>query len=213
MKITVNDKSFECPGHWGEVTFKQFLALAEAGDDTAKILSVFSGIDSETIRKAKLKNVDVVLDHISFIHSTKMNLEIPSKILGFKVPDNLELETIGQFEDSKLIFRECPEGDELRRYPELVGTFVNPNYLEASDKEKDEFGKKFWHAPCEEVMAIGNFFLVKLIASRQNLKKTFRPRNTLLRRFRQALISYRARMGFMVRFYLWKRKLPTTGMS
>ena len=70
MKITVNDSSFNCPGSWAEVTFKQFLELAEAGDNTARILSVFSGIPEETIRKARLRNSDVVLDKIKFIQHT-----------------------------------------------------------------------------------------------------------------------------------------------
>ncbi len=213
MKITVNDSSFNCPGSWAEVTFKQFLELAEAGENTARILSIFSGVPEETIRKAKLKNSDIVLDQIKFIQNTKMSLELPSKILGFKVPHNLELETIGQYEDAKLIFKECPDGEELKRYPELIGTFVNPAYLESNDEDKDKFGKQFWQAPCEEVMAIGNFFLAKRIASKLNLKVNYHHRNTPLKKFKLALTNFRARMAFMVRFYSWKRRHLSTGTS
>jgi len=92
--------SKDIPMRWEEVSFRQFLELSKAGNDFAKIISVFTDIEPETLRKAEIKNLDQLLTAITFIN-TKPEPVIPKEIMGYPVPKDLGFESIGQIEDIK----------------------------------------------------------------------------------------------------------------
>ena len=80
MKITLelNGVKLEkdIPISWKEVTFKQFLQLLKCNDDMVKIISIFTEIEEETLRKAKIYNLDILINLLSFL-KTDMTLTIP----------------------------------------------------------------------------------------------------------------------------------------
>lgn len=216
MRIHVNGQPYEIPTSWDEVTFAQFLRIAQTTTDSERLAAI-TGLDAETIRNARIKNLDKVLRLLSFMNSAEGETGLPKRILGYEVPDNLELEQTGRYEDIKLIISTFPQDgklstESLTKYTEICGAIFQPDYLESDDKKKAEFAKKFLNAPCLEVMAIGNFTLMKLIELNLNTAKPFPKSNTLLRRFRLALIVWLRRSAFSLRFYLWKRRAGLTGM-
>lgn len=212
MKHLINDKEVDIPSSWPEVTFRKFIALAKAGDDLNGKIAVFTGLEYSLVRKAKIKNLDTIVQALAFTNGG-MNLSIPKSILGYRVPEKLEFETTGQFQDCDLIIKSAVEGKEIEKYPEIVGVYLMQNYLDSSDEEKQAFADKLWEAPCEEVVAIGNFTLSKFIVLRANTGRNFQRRNTPLRNFRLALIAWVKNGAFTLRYYLWKRKLHSTATN
>lgn len=212
MKITIELNRIkvtkEIPTSWDDVTFGQFLDLSQAGNDTAKILSVFTEIPEETIKKAKIHNLDLILNAISFVSKDQIKTVLPDKILGYKVPKNLQTETIGQYEDLKLEAAKIKDNskESLSIYTKFCAIYAVDPY---DYKEAERLAPAFLHAPCGEVVAIGNFTLLKLIESKditlsKALELHLRPK-----KWRLVLTAWRARLGFTVRYYLWRRKLPS----
>jgi len=216
MKVTIElnrvKVTKDIPISWDQVNFGQFLELSEAGKDIAKILSVFTGVEAETIRKAKIHNLDSILKVISFIEKENINSKIPDEILGHKIPQNLQFESIGQFEDLKLEAAKIKDNtkESLMAYTKFCAIYATNPY---DYKEAEKLAPTFLGAPCGEVVAIGNFTLLKLIESNDiTLSKALQQR-LHPKKWKLALIAWLARLGFTVRFYLWKRKLRSLERS
>jgi len=89
----------EIPTSWDQVTYGNFLKLTECGTDIAKIVSLFTGIDIDTLRKSKILNIEAVTGALSFLNVPMDALDIPDKVLGYDIPKNLEFESMGQYAD------------------------------------------------------------------------------------------------------------------
>jgi len=214
MKITIELNKVkvtrEIPVSWDKVTFRQFLELSEAGNDRAKILSVFTGIDPETLRKARITNFDKINALIGFVERNELDLsKVPDKILGYKIPKNLELETIGQFEDLKLQAKSIKDNskESLSAYTRMCAIYSVSPY---DWSEAERIAPYFMDAPCGEVLAVGNFTLMKLMPlSESGLKNLLKP-NSTPKKLKLVMTAWIKRLAFTVRYYSWKRKLHLT---
>ena len=218
MTIKINDQQHLFPTSWDKVTFGQFLNLHGA-KDSADVLSVFLNMSAPTLRRAYISNLTEVLRVLSFLDKPMPSI-IPISIKGFLIPKDLNFRSIGQFEDLKLLAKEVAPAkgeemtpDRMMTYIKIIAVYAMPNYNEAGPEERDEFSKQFLNSPAPEVLAIGNFTLAKLIELNLPAQLPFLKVNILMRRFRLVLKSWRARLGFWARYYLWKRKLHTKGMN
>lgn len=217
MKITIELNKVkvtkDIPISWEEVTFRQFLDLAEAGNDRAKILSVFTGIEPDTLRKARITNFDKINTLLGFVERNDISIDrIPQKILGYKIPKNLELETIGQFEDLKLQAKSITDNskESLAAYTRMCAIYCVSPY---DWSEAERIAPYFMDAPCGEVLAVGNFTLMKLMPlNKSGLKNLLKP-NSIRKRLKLAMIAYINRLAFTIRYYTWKRKLRLTEKS
>lgn len=220
MKFTVKPKkdgvdqepiSVDIPNAWHLVTWRQFVALSKAGSDQCKIIEAVTGIDSETIRAASIKNFDVLISCLSFM-TTEMNLIMPSTILGYKVPTNLEDEAAARFGDVQEIAQKFKEDDKignLEYYPLIAATYIVPSPY--NFKEADKLAERLQDAPCSEVMAIGNFTLLKLMKSSSGMLNSSHLEGTLRNRLRRATINWLQRLAFRIRYATWKRSLRSRG--
>lgn len=94
----------------------------------------------------------------------------------------------------------------LLKYCEIVAIYAMPNYEDASEQEKQDFIVQFHNAPCEEVMAVGNFTLMKLAALKMSIGSGYQNQGTLISRLRLGLKALLSRTAFSIRFAIWKRK-------
>lgn len=215
MKITATLNGVkitrDIPTSWDKVTFRNFVDLATIGDDMTKIISYFTVIDEATLKKAKINNLETVLSALSFL-SVPPDTTIPKTILGYKLPDNLELESIGQYEDVKtlLVKMQGMGNDAVNLYPVIVGTYAMKEY---DGLEVDKFSERFWNAPCGEVLAIGNFTVMKLSGLKKPSRKASPLVGILPKSWRLAIRGYLSNLAFSARYYLWKRKHHTQGTS
>lgn len=199
------------PIRYKELGFRKYVDLAFCEDEPVKVLSILLEHDEETLRKAKIFNLDEVLTLMSFLKKP-IELRLPKEILGYKIPRDLKFESMNRYADIQHIaesFGKDLTKEGLLQYAELVSIYAMPNYEEASDEEKQAFIEQFYNAPCEEVMAIGNFTLMKLTALRTSTSKDFQKAATLKSRSRLVLKAWLSRMAFSIRYAIWKRKLRT----
>jgi hypothetical protein len=193
----------EIPTKWEEVSFQKFLKLTTCGDDTVKIISLFTDIDEETLKKAKISNLESLITLLGFL-KTEMNLNIPDTCQGYKIPKNLEFETIGQYQDLKaeaLILSQTNSFDQYALFCAIYAT--NPYDY----KKAEELKSVFMDAPCTEVMAIGNFTLAKLAELTTGIKAKSLLPNIHRKKFWQGLTDWLRSLVFIARYYIWRRKL------
>lgn len=205
ITITVDQVVFErnLPTSWDEVTFGQFLKLEECGQDYAKIVGMFLGMDADIIRRAKIRDLDGILLKLRFLND-EVPLSLPKKMLGYDIPKDLGLETIGQFMDFKKdVAEERTPRERLARYATYCAMYACKPY----DWQKAEaMAPEFLNAPASEVLAVGHFTLLKLIGSATNTKNDSPRLRTRLRRFKQALKNWLRNTGIMLRYYIWRLK-------
>jgi len=199
--------SVEIPTSWQQVTFKQYLGLLEAGTDIVKVLSVLTGIEEELVRKAEIKNLSKVTACLHFMNKPIKYLT-PNTVLGHKVATNLDTESIAQFADLQEICKGFKEDDAKHNYslfPLIVATYAVSPY---DFKEAEKIQSKFLDAPCTEVLAIGNFTLVRLSALSSGIVPTSPQADTRPNRLKLALINWLQNLASSIRYYTWKRSLP-----
>lgn len=211
FKITLNGVTVEreIPNAWHLVTFDQFVKLAKAQDNMAEIISVFTGIDPEVVAKAEIKNFSVLMSCLSFMQ-TEMNLLMPSEINGMKVPKDIESEAIARYADIQEIVKKFNPDDKsanLEHYPAIVGTYLAPSPYDY--KQAEEIAKTLLNAPCQEVVAIANFTLLKLIASRSGMLNSSHLEGTLRNRLKRVIRLWLNRLAFTIRYNTWRRLLPS----
>lgn len=204
MKATINNKEFNLPTDWDQVTWGQFRQLAKSGNDIASILSVFTGIDVETLRQAKIVNLEHLILILSFINNHPTVDTLPDKILGHQIPKDLGMETIAQFEDLKKAILEAGN-NQFDFYGLYVATYcVKPYDWQQAEKIAPEFD----NAPCLEVLATGNFILLRLAVLLTDRKTTSLNFRTPLRRLKQALRKLTRLLGSLLRYAIWRLKHP-----
>lgn len=201
----------DLPTKWSEVTFETFCSIAEAKDDI-DVLAIITGLDRETLRKARIKNLDTILAMLAFL-KTPCPQNLPEKILGYPVHKDLSFETIGQYEDLRSDLNEHKDSsgmDQVKRYPLYCAIYACPQEYGEYDWERAEaMSKWFWKAPAGEVLAVGNFTLAKLTGLKLGIKTDFRIRLSPLKRLTLAFRLWLLRLGFMVRSFTWRKKQAT----
>lgn len=190
------------PTSWDDVTFKQFLKLVECGDDTTKIISLFTDIDESTLKLTKIYNLEIIISLLSFL-KTDVTMTIPTKCMGYAIPKNLELETIGQFEDLKAEAVQIAGTNNFEKYALFCAIYATNPY---DYKEAEKLSEVFLNAPCGEVLGIGNFTLRKLAGLIQGSKAKFPKVNIHKKNFLQVLTAYLKSLVFILPFYIWKKK-------
>ena len=209
MKITIElngvKQEREIPLSWDQVNFEQFLKLIKAGDDIAEILSIFTEVDADLLRKANIQNLEVIINLLSFL-KTDFEPVVPDKCLGYEIPKNLEFESIGQFQDLKLEAMDMKE--DITKYALFCSIYATKPYdFKEAEKRKDEFLK----APAPEVVGIGNFTLMKLVELINGIKPKLPLQSTPRKKFLRVLTVWRRSLVFTLRYYIWKRKLRIGG--
>lgn len=211
LTITRNEKqeslSFDMHTSWHEVNFRQFLGIIEAKNDIIQIVALFTGIEKELILKAQIHNLSQVVACLSFISKWPEYI-LPESIMGYKIPANLESESIAHYADLQDILKGFDEADHVKnhyKFPLIVATYcVKPyDFTKAATISEELF-----NAPCLEVLAVANFTLVKLNALSRGILKTSLPVATLRNKLRLGLRRWLITLDSTIRYYSWKRQLP-----
>lgn len=212
MKVTASLNGVkitkELPVRYSELGFKKYVDLAFCEKDPVKILSILTEHDEQTLRKSKISNLEEVLAVMSFLNQPMVPV-LPKEILGYKIPKDLKFESMNRYADLQHIagtFEKELNKEGLLKYAEIVSIYAMPNYEDSSEQEKQNFIEQFYNAPCEEVMAIGNFTLMKLAVLRMSTVNGYQNQGTLKSRLLLGLKALLSRMAFSIRFAIWKRK-------
>lgn len=216
MKVTfkLNGVKVEknLPTCWAETTFAQFMKLTKCGVDKAKILSVLTEIDEETLKKGQIANLETLLRLVSYVTNEAFDYTIP-KVLhlpdgGYQIAENLELTSLERYNDLEDIIKTFGDDnyENISKYPLICAIYaVNPYDY----KTAENLSKEFLNAPCTEVMAVGNFTLVNISGLRNIMPQIVQLEGSPLSRWRRGMRNFLKSLGYMARYYSWKRTLPS----
>jgi hypothetical protein len=203
----VTRQSIDLPDRWADIPFHKYIDLLDCKSDIAKMVSIFTAIDEDLVRKAQIHNLSQVVAGLNFLF-TEIQYVLPDEILGYKIPKDLESESIAQYSDLQEILKEFKQDDpkhNLSKFPLIVATYCVKPY---DFKIAEELQKIFFNAPCVEVMAVANFTLAKYTALNRGILPTSHPGDTLKTRLMLALRRWLINLDSTIRFYIWKKSLP-----
>ncbi len=196
----------DIPTDWDQVKFKDLLKLQNAKELTA--LSVFTGVYEETLKKAKIQNMDALINALSFIRKEVPLFKLPKKILDYEIRPDLGFEPFGRYTDIKDEIDKGKTGLELlEQYPLICAIYTHQG--EYNFKEAEKNLEQFLNAPCTEVLALGNFLLMKLLGLSKPTEKVFPLLRILPKRLRLVLKLWRSRLAFQLRYFFWRKKALT----
>jgi hypothetical protein len=206
--------SKEIPEAYHLLSWRKFISVAycdkyPVNERQSRIISALTDIPFEDILSAKIKNFDVFLSCISFLQY-EMTLIIPTTIQKYPVPTNIEDEAAARYGDIQEIINRFGENKlkNVELYPEIVSRYICPSPYDW--KIADKIALELQEAPCSEVMAIGNFTLTRLAASKNGILKTFPREATRLSKWKQVILIWLKSLDSSIRFALWKRSLPSS---
>lgn len=193
----------QIPVDWDGVTFRQLLAYTKAKDES-EVLSVFTGIEADTLRKAKVSNLQTLLAMLSFLKTQPIDYSLPKEIMGYKVSDDVEIEEIERYAALENILKSFKDGDpdNLEKYPLIVATYC-------CDLDKAQgMADYFMDAPAMEVLAVANFTQVNILVLSVITPIIVRLEGLPKTNWRQGLRNSIVRLAFSVSLFFLKRRLP-----
>lgn len=217
MKV-ITKATDKIPHSWDKVTFAQYLALNEAGNDYIKILSIFLDIDQETLKKAKVENFEAVIASLSFLKKEPIFYDQPLTLNGVKLPKDITWESTEQFEDMRLIISTLDDKqpiEQIKKFAEICAIYyqatVDGEY--DSNKAKERL-TEIYQMSCVEVISMGRFFFFKLVSSLTGTSVNSLKPITLARRKTLVILNWLKLSAFMERFkcYLtgiWSSRKPS----
>lgn len=215
VTITLNKKEHhrDIPTSWDQVTFKDFLQLDDCGQDIIKVIALLTRIDYEQLKVAKIKNMDTVIATLGFLNKPMVPPDAQGikTILGYPLPKNLEFEQVQMYLDLKNYVNEAQKltpKEQLERYTLYVAVYACIHLKGKYDwKYAEELAPIFLNAPCTEVVAIGNFTLLRLIGLNLHINLNSLKTGSTIKRFRLALKGYLLLMARYFRSLISKKEL------
>lgn len=175
IDFKLNGKKVSIATSWDELTWNQFNEVHTSGNDILKRLSIASGLDYESLKKATIIGLEDVIKAMQFMTKPPM-WDTPVLQCGpYKLPTNhkgqynIQFESLAQFEDLRALIAKLPERtsskDLNEQYPEMVAIYLQ----KVRDKEYDhnkalEMIAEVKEMPAREVVTLGSFFLIKLLS-------------------------------------------------
>lgn len=191
------------PTDWDDVSFGEFVALN--GAKRLDALAAFTGISKDLLHQAKVKNMDRLINLISFLDKEVPLWKLPKTICDYPIRQDLGFEPFGRYTDIKDEVDKGKTGmDLIKQYPLLCAIYCHPGKYDFKEAEKNTKG--FYNAPCTEVLALGNFLLLKLTGLNRPTGRTSLFLRILPKKARLAFLLWRTRLVSTVRFFIWKKK-------
>lgn len=194
IPFKINNKRYQIPTTWADVTFAQYLALLFLPESLRHQISLFTDIPIETLLKAEIKNLEKIAIALSFINISPKPESGPSTMLGpYYIPKDITLESLGQFEALKDLIQRSPKGLETKEEQKQLGLLyaeacaiylVKSKYKEFNSDKVPELLEEVMTFPCTEVLRTGAFFFFKPL----NLRVTTETRSqNILRRLKKLI--------------------------
>lgn len=178
IPFKLNGKQIQFPSSWHDLTFAQHIKIMEGSCNTYhKLISLFTGIDEETIRKydeaGKIAGIDQIITALNFLKTPSKFDTVTTEIGTFKLPINhnkqfnIQFESLAQFEDMRARMLKVPDNDAVelaKAYPSYIAIYLQKirdgRYVSNKAKEMEA---EIWNYPAYQVITLGGFFLIKLL--------------------------------------------------
>lgn len=168
IQFKLNGKKLQVASSWYDLTFDQYIRVFDIKDDSADAISICTGIDADTIRKAKIEGLESVIKAVSFLTKKVKFKGVVDKCGPYTLPKdfNIQYESLGQFEDMRQIMKTVnfkDAKDIALSYQKYVAIYLQSVRDGAYDPVKAiEMRDEVGNMPAHQVIILGSFFLLKL---------------------------------------------------
>lgn len=184
ITFKVNDSSIQVPVSWIEVTYSQYLQMFTLKDDTIQLISIFTGIEYETLKTATVLGLDRLYEVLSFVNTPPVIPPYSPTCGPYTLPPNsksqfnIQYESLGQFEDARQAMNKTT--GNLYEHTKAYGRYVAIYLQKIRDGKYDPLKVPDMEAgvqnfPALEVISLGQFFFLKLKSSLNGTVKTSLP--------------------------------------
>jgi hypothetical protein len=197
IKFKINEKTINYPTQWEDLTFGQYLQIFHLKGDTIQMVSILSGLDYEYLKTATIIGLESLLEASKFILVTPKFETYYGQIGPYLLPANrkgqfdIRFESMGQFEDMRAAMTKPKDIIEhTTSYGRYVAIYLqkikdgsySPNKVEAMEEEVKNY------KACE-VIAVGQFFFLKLYHLSSGTSETSPPTNPSPKKSKPALTT------------------------
>lgn len=169
----LNGKSIDMASSWDDFTYEQYWRIFNLKDDTAELVSIFTGIPVEDLRSATIIGLEKVIELANSItKSGPPNWDGSIDQVGpYKLPKNkdgsfnIQFESLGQFEDMRAVMKTVTDIKTLTAaHPQFVAIYLQKIRDGSYDPEKAKaMIPEIKALPAKEVITAGSFFYARLI--------------------------------------------------
>lgn len=182
IDFKINGNPTQIPSQWTDLTFYQYVQIM----DTKGILntvSVLCNIDYEIIKKATISGLETVIEAVNFLKEVPIfdsKLEYIGKYklpLNSKGEYNIQLESLGQFEDMREVMIRVPDNNIIeftKAYAKYVAIYLQK--LRDGEYDNDKamaMVDEVYQMPAHHVIVAGGFFFTKLMSLLLGTTETF----------------------------------------
>lgn len=208
IQFKINGKKASVPSEWDDLKFGDYCEIIKINGDPLKLVSSFSGTDYETLKKATIVGLEEVLIALSFLKTT---VQVPirvDEIGGYKLPVNktggynIQYESLAQFEDMRAIMLKTTS--DPYEYTLSLAKYVAIYLQKIRDGEYDhikamEMVEEVNGMQATKVLALGSFFLLKLVNLLNGIVPSSRPINQSQKKSKRVTTSSRKPSGSTAR--------------
>jgi hypothetical protein len=211
ITFKINGTKHKIPTEWSDVTFAQYITLATSLDTLLHHVHIFTGIPVETLQKAKINNLEKIALALSFLSLTpKLEPGVTKMVGPYVLPEDITLQSLGQFEDLKALLKEVPQTldtieDNIKLH-NLYGTACAIYIQKLRDKEYDfskvpEVRKELNNYSCIQVIQTGSFFLFRPLTISKPMLRRSQIIAQHLRKLIQDFPGYQKTLEYMHRSF------------
>jgi hypothetical protein len=182
INFKLNGKKIQVASSWDDLTYGQYLQIIKINDDLLKLVSICSGTDYDILKKSNIYGLESVIEAMSFVKSPPVFPESITEIAGYSIPKNfnIQFESLAQFEDMRSIM--MAKGEDKNKVHEDFGMYVSLYLQKIRDKEYDfekakAMREEVLNMPALKVLALGGFFLLKLVSLSNGIKANSQATN------------------------------------
>lgn len=196
ITFKINGQKYLIPSTWSDVTYSQMIAIIERPTLVDQI-SIFTGIDKQTLIKSEFKNVETIALTLSFLTTPPPFEAKPTMLIGpYVLPSDVTILSLGQFEDLRQLLSKGPKKiettmDHLQMnnlYLEACAIYVNKlEYGEYLPENTYKIKEKLKQYSCMEVISTGAFFLFRPL----NLSTPTKRRSpSIIQRLKKLIVGF-----------------------
>lgn len=162
----------QLPTSWNDLSFKDFVGLIDLTGNDADTIAFFTGVDKDTILKAKIEGLENILFHLEFLKEPPVFDKAPKLFLGAEIPEDITFKSLAPYVDCKNILSTANGVKEFTEaYAKYCAIYVQAIKADWENYDYDkamELVPEVMNQPASEVVGLGSFFIPKLLPSRKN---------------------------------------------
>lgn len=195
----IDSNEIKVPTCYADISFNKYMRIFDGKQKRElDVIAILIDVDVNKLATVKMgETFSRLINDISFIKKELKPDYIPPQRVSIKgkvidLPLDIGKETTAQYSD----LRELLDKDTNQNLLMACAIYLQPlmDGVYNIDKAK-ELKKDIGDLPCDFIICMGSFFLLRALGLRNGFLRTFLKASTKMRRFKQVIKSIRKRLG------------------